>query len=69
MIPLSENTLRRSSFAVGERVQTHPATDRWMRGDRWGTVTRVGRRLVHVKMDVSGHVAKLHPSNILHDGE
>jgi hypothetical protein len=69
MIPLSKNTERCNSFTVGERVQTHPATDRWMRGDRYGTVTRVGRKLVHVKLDVSGQVGKFHPSNILHIGE
>jgi len=24
---------------VGDRVQLHPATDRWMMGDRYGVVT------------------------------
>jgi hypothetical protein len=52
-------------FYKGQRVQLHPATDRWMRGDRYGTVIHVGRKLVHVKLDVSQQVAKLHPSNIL----
>ena len=28
-------------FSVGDRVQTHPATDNWMRGLRYGKVERV----------------------------
>ena len=33
-------------FTVGDRVELHPATDRWMRGDRFGTVSKLGRRYV-----------------------
>jgi hypothetical protein len=65
MIPQSAVTKQRLSFARGDRVQLHPATDRWMRGDRYGEVVLVGRKLISVKMDVSGQIAKLHPSNIL----
>ena len=28
------------SFKPGDRVELHPATDLWMRGARFGTVTR-----------------------------
>lgn len=44
-----------SMYILGEgsRVQLHPATDRWMMGDRFGTVRKITRRCVHVKMDVS----------------
>lgn len=44
-----------SMFILGEgsRVQLHPATDRWMMGDRFGTVRKITRRSIHVKMDRS----------------
>ena len=46
------------------RIQTHPATDAWMRGDRYGTVTKVGRTYVHVRMDRSGRTLRFTPGNI-----
>lgn len=39
-------------FKVGDRVQLHPATDLWMRGARFGTVTKTGRSLVTVELDM-----------------
>jgi hypothetical protein len=54
-----------SDFRVGQRVQLHPGTDRWMRGDRYGDVARVGRKHVHVKMDRSGQTVRVHPRNLL----
>lgn len=50
-----------ADFQVGERVETHPGTDRWMRGDRFGTVTMIGRSLVHVQMDRSGRKIAFEP--------
>lgn len=41
-------------FTENQRVQAHPATDAWMRGDRYGTVVRVTGNLVTVSMDKSG---------------
>lgn len=38
-------------FAKGDRVELHPATDWWMRGAKYGTVTRVGKEYVHVALD------------------
>ena len=38
----------------GDRIQTHPATNAWMRGDRFGTVVKVGTKKVQVLMDRSG---------------
>jgi hypothetical protein len=49
---------------VGDRVQLHPATDRWMMGDRYGTVVKLGNKHVHVKMDKSNKTLKVHPNNI-----
>jgi hypothetical protein len=39
-------------------VQAHPATDAWISGDRYGTVVKIGRILIHVKMDRSGKIRK-----------
>ena len=55
----------------GQRVQTHPATDEWMSGDKYGTV--VGPPLqcachpchVSVKMDRSGRVLRFRPEDLL----
>ena len=58
-------TRRVPPYRQGQRVQLHPGTDRWMMGDRYGIVIKMGRRLVHVKLDVSGQTRKFHPSNIL----
>lgn len=52
-------------FTVGDRVELHPATDRWMRGDRFGTVSKLGRRYVHVKLDRSGDTRPFAPENVV----
>ena len=54
-------------FAIGQRVETHPATDAWMQGDRFGEVVGYGQRRagvapVKVLMDRSGRVRRFHPS-------
>lgn len=39
-------------FRKGTRVELHPALDLWMRGARYGTVTRIGKRgAIYVKLD------------------
>ena len=59
-----------ANVARGERVEAHPATDAWMRGDKFGTVVQVlpmGRRpseRVIVRMDVSGRMLSFHPANL-----
>jgi hypothetical protein len=50
---------------IGERVEAHPATDSWMSGDRFGTVEKIGRKYIHVKMDRSGRIRKFTPNNVL----
>jgi hypothetical protein len=52
-------------YAPGTRVQLHPGTDRWMRGDRYGEVVKHGRKLVTVLMDRSGQKIKIHPSQLM----
>ena len=54
-----------NDFTVGDRVQLHPATDFWMSGDRYGTVTNITRQNVLVKMDRSFRVWWLDAGNIL----
>lgn len=53
----------RPPFIAGQRVQAHPGTDTWS-GDRFGTVCKVGRTLVHVRMDISGRTIAFHPTNL-----
>ena len=52
------------NYLVGKRVELHPATDAWMRGDRYGEVVGVTAKYVRVKLDKSGHTVRLHPDNI-----
>jgi hypothetical protein len=47
------------SMNIGDRVQLHPGTDRWMMGDRYGTIvgkgrSRIGYVIWRVKLDFSG---------------
>lgn len=51
-------------FDEGQRVELSPATDAWMSGDRFGVVVKVGRKVVHVKMDRSRRVRKLLPQYV-----
>ena len=57
-------------FTVGSIHELHPATDAWMQGDRFGEITKLdqGKNLVHVRMNVSRRLLKVHPDNILHKG-
>ena len=38
-------------FHIGNRVQVHPATDAWMRGNKYGSVLSIGRKYITVLMD------------------
>lgn len=60
-----KNTL--DDFRVEQNVELHPATDRWMMGDRFGRVTSIDRKKGHVilKMDRSGKRFRFLPDNIL----
>jgi hypothetical protein len=52
------------NFAPGQRVEFHPATDLWMRGARYGTVRKAGRKRVHVEVDRLGRVLRVSPDLI-----
>lgn len=51
-------------FKVGRRVELHPATDAWMRGDRYGSITLIGDRYVHVLLERSNTIRRFLPRNI-----
>ena len=42
------------AFLIGNRIQLHPATDRWMMGDRYGIVEATAKGCYLVRLDVSG---------------
>ena len=48
------------TFPVATRIELHPATDHWMRGDRFGEIVsgfnRHGREFFRVRLDRSGKV-------------
>lgn len=51
-------------FAKGERVQLHPATDRWMMGDRYGEVVGHTKDKIRVKLDRSGKTISISARNL-----
>lgn len=58
-------TANLKDWRLGQRVQAHPATDTWMRGDRYGQIAKIGRKYITVKMDRSGRAVRFSPSNLL----
>jgi hypothetical protein len=52
-----------NDFRPGNRVEIHPALDLWMRGDRYGKIAAIGRKHLHVRMDISG-IRLVRPENI-----
>jgi len=56
--------LATGAFLKGQRVQMGAHTDAFMMGDRYGDVVKIGQKLVHVKMDRSGKIRKVSPSNL-----
>lgn len=47
------------------RVAIHPASDWYMRGERFGTIVNVGRKYALVRMDRSQVAKNFHPDNII----
>ena len=52
-------------YGVGDWVELHPANDMWMRGARFGTVTKVGRTRVYVTLSwpAEGRAYKGYPDS------
>ena len=53
-----------NDFKVGQRVQSAPHTDRFMRGVRWGNVTKIGKKLITVKFDKFSSPVQTNPVNL-----
>lgn len=53
-----------ADFTIGDRVELHPAHALWMQGARYGTVTEVGKQIVHVKLDVAFGTWPFAPTNL-----
>ena len=53
-------------YHVGERIELHPATDAWARGDRYGSITKATAKYYHISMDRSGRILRVPQRNILH---
>ena len=49
----------------GDRVQIRPHHDIWMMGDRYGTIEKVARKYIHVRLDKSGRLWKFLERDIL----
>lgn len=58
------NSFTVESFKVGDRVELHPATDDWMRGDRYGEVVKLGVHTIKVTLDKSGKTRRIFPEDI-----
>lgn len=58
----------RTDLGARTRVELHPATDRWMSGDRYGTIESSllwrGKPRYRVRMDRSGASVIVVPSNL-----
>jgi hypothetical protein len=67
-----------NDYRIGKRVELRPATDRWMRGDKYGVIVSVLKRIRHyidprdprngltfrVKMDRSWQIIRVTEGNI-----
>jgi hypothetical protein len=67
-----------TDYRIGKRCELHPATDAWMRGDRFGTIVSVSKRsssyldprdprngrTFRVAMDVSGRTLRVSEGNL-----
>lgn len=51
-------------FHLGDNVELHPATDTWMQGDRFGIVSKLGRKYVYVLMDRSDTTKQMLPKHV-----
>jgi len=60
---MSDRTVK--DFKVGDDIETHPATDAWMQGDRFGTVSKLGMKYVYVDMHRSGKTRKFLPGDLI----
>lgn len=48
------------ALAVGSRVQSHPVTDYWMMGARYGEIIKLTKVFAEVKFDNIGRITRVH---------
>ncbi len=53
-----------TEFKPGDRIEMHPATDMWMRGARYATVTSIGHKLLRVHLDATNRIVYVSPRNV-----
>ena len=57
-----------SDYRIGMRAELSPATDSWMRGDRYGDIVSVSTRedgdILRIHMDKSGKTLRVAERNI-----
>jgi len=64
----AKESTRWAAIQPGTRVQLHPATDAWMRGDRYGEIAKLGSKYATVKMDTSGRNRRVAYDNLIYMG-
>ena len=55
-------------YNVNDRVMLHPATDDWMKGDRYGTIVHISPMtpiVYTVRLDTSERVRKYHEYDVI----
>ncbi|MBJ7469722.1 MAG: hypothetical protein JHD16_00390 [Solirubrobacteraceae bacterium] len=55
------------TFQIDDRVELPTHVDRWMRGDRYGTVIEISLSRVHVRMDRSRDVLRVRAEQLRAD--
>ena len=53
-----------SDYTVGDRVELAPHTDLWLRGARYGIVSKIGRKYLTVLLDRTGGFVRVLPRDI-----
>jgi hypothetical protein len=62
--PKGTTMLKTDPSLIGARIELSPATDAWMRGDRYGVIVKAGRKYLHVLMDRSGRMLRIAPEYV-----
>lgn len=55
-----------STLALGTRIELHPGCNLWMRGARFGIITKLGRKRITVQLDrqPAGAVLTFHSASL-----
>jgi hypothetical protein len=66
---MPELTTYQKNALIGKRVELHPATDRWMMGDRFGTIVKAGAKNTHIHLDKSGKTLAFRHDDVVLTGD